>query len=288
MNTNMKRALILFVGLSMAASGAFAQERPARDRLEEIEQLTVTPFRHHKPAGEFDKVGINVIPEIGIGTSIVSSDDFKSRGSGVLYIHLLDAYVRPVSWVSLHVGGGIGWRKYQSKENVFSLNTNDKITIGKMPEEWAASGKSRSSIWGPSLLIPATLQFHFGDASLHLGAEALYSYRTRVRTDEIRRHRPLELRFLRLHLVRRPGPLRQVPAHHGPPVPRTRPHPLHLDPRHLHGHVIQIFGTFAKYAKVQGTEYLRNHRVHPGGVCDDYLVCAGWAVCEGRGRQLEL
>ena len=164
MNTNMKRALILFVGLSMAASGAFAQEKPARDRLEEIEQLTVAPFRHHKPAGEFDKVGINVIPEIGIGTSIVSSDDFKSRGSGVLYIH-------------------IGWRKYQSKENVFSLNTDDKITIGKMPEEWAASGKSRSSIWGPSLLIPATLQFHFGDASLHLGAEALYSYRTRVRTD---------------------------------------------------------------------------------------------------------
>ena len=40
MNMNMKYALILFVGLSMAASGAFAQERPARDRLEEIEQLT--------------------------------------------------------------------------------------------------------------------------------------------------------------------------------------------------------------------------------------------------------
>ena len=183
MNMNMKYALILFVGLSMAASGAFAQERPARDRLEEIEQLTVTPFRHHKPAGEFDKVGINFVPEIGIGTSIVSTDDFKSRGSGVLYAHLLEAYVRPVSWVSLHVGGGIGWRKYQSKENVFSLNTDDKITIGTMPEEWAASGKSRSSIWGPTLLIPATLQFHFGDASIHLGAEALYSYRTRVRTN---------------------------------------------------------------------------------------------------------
>ena len=28
MNTNMKRALILFVGLSMAAAGAFAQENP--------------------------------------------------------------------------------------------------------------------------------------------------------------------------------------------------------------------------------------------------------------------
>lgn len=180
---NTKYALILIVGLSMAASGAFAQEKTARDRLAEIEQMTVKPAKHHKPAGEFRKVGINLVPEIGIGTSIVSSDDFKSRGSGLVYTHLLEAYVRPVSWASLHVGGGIGWRRYQSKENVFSLNADDSIAIGAMPEEWAASGKSRSSIWGPTVLIPATLQFHFGDASLHLGAEALYSFRTRVRTD---------------------------------------------------------------------------------------------------------
>lgn len=180
---NTKYALILFVGLSMAASGAFAQEKTARDRLAEIEQMTVKPAKHHKPAGEFRKVGINLVPEIGIGTSIVSSDDFKSRGSGLVYTHLLEAYVRPVSWASLHVGGGIGWRRYQSKENVFSLNADDSITIGAMPQEWAASGKSRSSIWGPTVLIPATLQFHFGDASLHLGLEALYSFRTRVRTN---------------------------------------------------------------------------------------------------------
>ena len=180
---SMKYALILFVGLSMAASGAFAQENTARDRLAEIEQMTVKPSRHHKQAEEFQKAGINIYPEIGIGTTIVSSNDFKSRGSGLVYAHLLEAYVRPVSWASLHVGGGFGWRRYQSKENVFSLNTDNSITIGAMPEEWAASSKSRSSIWGPTVLLPATLQFHFGDASLRLGAEALYSFRTRVRTD---------------------------------------------------------------------------------------------------------
>lgn len=180
---NTKYALILFVGLSMAASEAFAQEKTARDRLAEIEQMTVKPAKHHKPAEEFQKVGINIFPEVGIGTSIVSSDNFKSKGSGLVYTHLLEAYVRPVSWASLHVGGGFGWRRYQSKENVFSLNTDNSITIGAMPEEWAASGKSRSSIWGPTVLLPATLQFHFGDASLRLGAEALYSFRTRVRTD---------------------------------------------------------------------------------------------------------
>lgn len=194
---NTKYALILFVGLSMAASGAFAQEKTARDRLAEIEQMTVKPAKHRKPAGEFRKVGINVIPEIGIGTSIVSSDDFKSKGSGLVYAHLLEAYVRPVSWASLHVGGGMQWRRYQSKDNVFSLNTDNSISIGAMPEEWAASGKSRSSIWGPTVLIPATLQFHFGDASLRLGAEALYAFRTRVRTDisDERTHRVTDMKY---------------------------------------------------------------------------------------------
>ena len=180
---NTKYALILFVGLSMAASGAFAQEKTAKDRLAEIEQMTVAPAKHHKPAKEFQKVGIEIFPEVGIGTTLVSSNDFKSKGSGLVYAHLLEAYVRPVSWASLHVGGGMGWRRYQSKDNVFSLNTDNSITIGAMLEEWAASGKSRSSIWGPTVLLPATLQFHFGDASLRLGVEALYSFRTRVRTD---------------------------------------------------------------------------------------------------------
>ena len=179
----MKYALILFAGLTLATTGAFAQETTNRDRLDEIEQMIVKPSRHHQQNNDFRVVDFDLLPEFGIGTRLVSSPDFKSKGSYSLYIHFLDAYVRPVSWASLHVGGGMSWGQYQSKENVFSLNTDDKITIGKMPEEWAASGKSRSSIWGPSLLIPATLQFHFGDASLHLGAEALYSYRTRVRTD---------------------------------------------------------------------------------------------------------
>ena len=180
---NTKYALILFVGLSMAASGAFAQEKTARDRLAEIEQMTVKPDKNHKTAEEFQKVGINIFPEVGIGTSIVSSDDFKSKGSGLYYAHLLEAYVRPVSWASLHVGGGIGWRRYQSAESVFSLDKDNHIQISPMGETELASGKSRSSIWGPTVLIPATLQFHFGDASFRLGAEALYSFRTRVRTD---------------------------------------------------------------------------------------------------------
>ena len=180
---NMKYALILFVGLSMAVSGAFAQEKPARDRLAEIEQLTVKPSRHHKPAGEFKKIGVHLIPDIGYGATFVTSDDFKSKGSKVVYAHLLEGYVRPVSWFSLNVGGGIGWNRYQSAQSVFSLNEANQIQIRPMSEEELATGKSRSSIDEPMVLIPATLQFHFGEASIRLGAEAIHAFRTKVRTD---------------------------------------------------------------------------------------------------------
>ena len=180
---SMKYALILFVGLSMAASGAFAQEKPARDRLAEIEQMTVKPSRHHKPAGEFDKIGINLIPDIGYGEYYISSDDFKSKGSVGVYAHLLEGFVRPVSWFSLHVGGGLGWNRYQSAQSVFSLDDANHIRIRPMSEEELATGNSRSSIVGPTVLIPATLQFHFGDVSLRVGAEAIHAFRTKVRTD---------------------------------------------------------------------------------------------------------
>ena len=176
----MKYALILFAGLTLATTGAFAQEQTNRDRLDEIEQMIVKPSRHHQQNNDFRVVDFDLLPEFGIGTRLVSSPDFKSKGSYSLYIHFLDAYVRPVSWASLHVGGGMSWGQYQSKENIFSLDKDNNIVVF----QWAEGhGKSRSSIWGPSVLIPATLQFHFGDASLRLGAEAIYSFRTKVRTD---------------------------------------------------------------------------------------------------------
>ena len=176
----MKYALILFAGLTLAASGAFAQEQTTRDRLAKIENLTVKPSQHHQQNNDFRVVGLNPLPEIGIGTRLVSSQDFKSKGSYSFYVHFLEAYVRPVSWASLHVGGGMSWGRYQSKDNIFSLDNDNNIVVS----QWAGDhGKSRSSIWGPSVLIPATLQFHFGDASLRLGAEALYSFRTKVRSD---------------------------------------------------------------------------------------------------------
>ena len=185
MNMNMKYALILFAGLTLAASGAFAQEKPARDRLAEIENLNVKPTKHHQTNQEFKKVGLNVLPEIGMGIRAASQQVYKpTKGESTLYYaHLLEAYVRPVSWASFNVGAGLGWGKYQSKESVFGLNDKNELKITPMPEEWVNTRNSRSSLREWMVLLPATLQFHLGDYSLRCGAEALYSFQPKVRLD---------------------------------------------------------------------------------------------------------
>ena len=181
----MKYALILFASLTLAASGAFAQEQTTRDRLAEIENLTVKPSRHHQTNQEFKKVGLHVLPEIGMGTRAVSQQVYKpaENESVLYYAHLLEGYVRPASWASFHVGAGLGWGKYQSKESVFGLSDKNKLKITPMPEEWVNTKGSRSSLREWMVLLPATLQFHLGDYSLRCGAEALYSFLPKVRLD---------------------------------------------------------------------------------------------------------
>lgn len=181
----MKYALILFASLTLAAYGAFAQEQTTRDRLAEIENLTVKPSRHHQTNQEFKKVGLHVLPEIGMGTRAVSQQVYKpAKNESVLYYaHILEGYVRPASWASFHVGAGIGWGKYQSKESVFGLNDKNVLKITPMPEEWVNTRNSRSSLREWMVLLPATLQFHLGDYSLRCGAEALYSFLPKVRLD---------------------------------------------------------------------------------------------------------
>ena len=181
----MKYALILFAGLTLAASGAFAQEQFTRDRLAQIENLTVKPSRRHQANQEFKKVGLHVLPEIGLGTRAVSQQVFKpAKGESIqVYAHLLEGYVRPASWASFHVGAGLGWGKFQSKESVFGLNDKKTLTITPMPEEWLQTGRSRSSLREWMVLFPATLQFHLGDYSLRFGAEAFYSFLPKVRLD---------------------------------------------------------------------------------------------------------
>ena len=178
-------SILLWAALTLTASAAFAQNPANRDRLSEIEQMAVRAKKHRSQPSEFKKAGVALFPEIGVGAHLVRSDDFRSQGigSGQVYVHVLDAYVRPVSWMSLHVAGGLAADRFQTRTSVFWLDGNGNIRTRKL-DEWEANAlKFRSSITEASVLIPATLQFHAGPATFRLGAEALYGFRPRVRYD---------------------------------------------------------------------------------------------------------
>lgn len=177
--------IILWAALTLTASAAFAQNSDNRDRLSDIEQMEVRAKKHRSRPTEFRKAGVNVLSEIGIGRHWVVSDDFRSQGwgSGQVYLQVLDAYVRPVSWMSLHVGGGIAADRFQTYTSAFSLDGSGNILVCKLSDNELNAKKFRSSITEGTVLVPATLQFHAGHLTLRLGAEAKYAFSPRVRND---------------------------------------------------------------------------------------------------------
>jgi hypothetical protein len=178
-------SILLWAALTLTASAAFAQNPDNRDRLSEIEQMAVQAKKHRSQPSEFKKAGIELFPEIGVGTHLVQSDVFRSQGigSGQVYVHVLDAYVRPVSWMSLHVAGGLAADRFQTRTSVFWLDGAGNIRTRKLDDYETDALKFRSSVSEASVLIPATLQFHAGYATIRLGAEAIYGFRPRVRYD---------------------------------------------------------------------------------------------------------
>lgn len=175
--------IMIWAALTLVASTAAAQNDANRDRLSEIEKMTVREKKHKPHPTEFRKAGLNVLSEIGWGARLVDSDDFRSEGVGSRqwYLHILDAYVRPVSWMSFHVAGGIASDRFQTRSSAFSLDGDGNILVNDLDEAGKNARKFRSSISETTVLIPATLQFHAGHATLRFGAEALYSFKPKVR-----------------------------------------------------------------------------------------------------------
>ena len=188
--------IILWAALTLAASAAFAQNEANRSRLSEIEKMEVTA---KKGGPKFDRFGIRLVPEIGYGAHLVRSEDFKSQGldSGQAYLQALDVFYRPFVWGSVHIGAGIGMDWLKVRDLIFVQDDERNIMVAplvKLDELGEPDGKEndkdskyRSSVREWTVMVPATLQFHFGKATVKLGAEALYSFSPKVRLDITRK-----------------------------------------------------------------------------------------------------
>ena len=191
--------IILWAALTLVASTAFAQNEANRSRLSEIEKMEVTA---KKGGPKFDRFGILLLPEIGYGAHLVKSEDFRSQGldSGQAYLQALDVFYRPFVWGSVHIGAGIGMDWFKIRDLIFVQDDERNIMVAplvKLDElddlgeldgkEEDKDSKYRSSVTKWTVTVPATLQFHFGKATLRLGAEAQYSFAPRVRLDITRK-----------------------------------------------------------------------------------------------------
>lgn len=184
--------IILGAALTLVASAAFAQNEANRSRLSEIEKMEVTA---KKGGPKFDRFGIRLLPEIGYGAHLVRSEDFRSQGldSGQAYLQALDVFYRPFVWGSVHIGAGIGMDWFKIRDLIFVQDDERNIMVAplvKLDElddldgkEKDKDSKYRSSVREWTVMVPATLQFHFGKATVKLGAEALYSFSPKVRLD---------------------------------------------------------------------------------------------------------
>ena len=188
--------IILWTALTLVASAAFAQNEANRNRLSEIEKMEVTA---KKGGPKFDRFGIRLLPEIGYGAHLVKSEDFRSQGldSGQAYLQALDVFYRPFVWGSVHIGAGIGMDWFTTRDLIFVQDDERNIMVAplvKLDELGEPDGKEndkdskyRSSVREWTVMVPATLQFHFGKATVKLGAEALYSFSPKVRLDITRK-----------------------------------------------------------------------------------------------------
>ena len=188
--------IVLWAALTLVASAASAQTEANRNRLAEIEKMEVTA---KKGGPKFDRFGIRLLPEIGYGAHLVKSEDFRSQGldSGQAYLQALDVFYRPFVWGSVHIGAGIGMDWFTTRDLIFVQDDERNIMVAplvKLDELGEPDGKEndkdskyRSSVREWTVMVPATLQFHFGKATVKLGAEALYSFSPKVRLDITRK-----------------------------------------------------------------------------------------------------
>ena len=187
--------IILWAALTLAASAAFAQTEANRNRLAEIEKMEV---KARKGGPKFDRFGIRLVPEIGYGAHLVKPEDFRSQGmdSGQAYLQALDVFYRPFVWGSVHVGAAIGMDWFKIRDMLFIQDDDHNVMVAplvkldELDEPGEQDGKEkdkdskyRSSVREWTVMVPATLQFHFGSVNVRLGAEALYSFSPKVRLD---------------------------------------------------------------------------------------------------------
>lgn len=172
----MKKYILSIFALGLASFCMSAQNdttsTAAKDRLAEIENMSVEIKKHKSAKSKNDVFEINALSHIGYGRHKVDGDAFRSKfgQSYELFVNVFDLSINPVSWLSFNAGADLKWDRYISKSTMFTVGDDGAFSS-------VAGGVSnlKSRICTFGIGIPATVSLHFGSTSLRLGAEGTFN-----------------------------------------------------------------------------------------------------------------
>ena len=181
----MKKTLILSIALLFVAGAAARAQSPARDRLDEIEQMTVPETLRkikHRSEG-FQRFELMPLSNITFGMHSMKGTGFK-RGLGPswqIQWNMLQARFAPTSWLGLEAGWDLSWDTFRTLDsyNLLKDNSNGGRVVLSGPDPMLTKLSCRYKLF--SFAFPLQVHFRIGPVGIRSGVELGVPLRGRLR-----------------------------------------------------------------------------------------------------------
>ena len=170
----MKNSLIITIALLLVAGASGWAQSPARDRLDEIEQMTVPEAIRkikHRTEG-FDRFEVMPLSHLNVGMHSMRGEGFKTSlgPSWQIQMNMVQARFAPTSWLGLEAGWDLSWDQFRTAPGyTLAKNATDGHVILTGPDALSEGWKSRYKLF--SFTFPITVHFLIGPVSLRSGVE---------------------------------------------------------------------------------------------------------------------
>ena len=175
----MKKILILTIALLTAGAAAWAQS-PAKDRLDEIEKMTVPEAIRkitHRTYG-FEHFELNPLSHLNVGMHSMRGTGFKTSlgPSWQIQMNVLQIRFAPTSWLGLEAGWDLSWDQFRTAPGYWMLKeTQEGPTYGHAvlrnpgPMIPDPGGKHTYRLF--SFTFPLLAHFRYGPVGIRAGVE---------------------------------------------------------------------------------------------------------------------
>ncbi len=175
----MKKAVTLIIALLFAA-GAFAQNNPSKDRLDEIENLPIPDALRkikHRHDG-FERFDFTMLSHLNFGLHSMRGEGFKSSlgPSWQIQMNVMRFRFAPTSWLGLEAGWDLSWDRFRIAQGYRILKEDrDLPTKGQVvlrPTEPTIPGLTgRQTFRLFSFTFPVLAHFQAGPVGIRTGVE---------------------------------------------------------------------------------------------------------------------